>query len=121
MFLSQSNHISETYQNKTIVHLHVFVETVHAGDPGPDARYQLRLGGQHHLVQLPLPLSPGPVLSLVTTSSHSAPIGHNNVTHPWPGAGDVAGVAVILAPRVHQHQLPGPQGGRGGDVVDNLQ
>ena len=35
--------------------------------------------------------------------------------------GDVAGVAVVLTPRVHQHQLPGPHGGRGGDVVDNLQ
>ena len=43
------------------------------------------------------------------------------VTYPGPGPGDVTGVAVILAPSVHQHQLPGPHGGRGGDVVDNLQ
>ena len=55
-------HFLETYLNKTVHYLHVSVETVHAGDPGPDARYQLLLGGQHHLVQLPLPLSPGPVL-----------------------------------------------------------
>ena len=52
--------------------------------------------------------------------SHSAPIGQDD-THPGPGPGDVTGVAVILAPSVHQHQLPGPHGGRGGDVVDNLQ
>ena len=48
-------------------------------------------------------------------------LARGELTTDGPGAGDVAGVAVILAPRVHKHQLPGPQGGRGGDVVDNLQ
>ena len=111
---------SEKYQNKTIFYLHVFVETVHAGDPRPDARYKLLLDVQHHLIQLPLPLSPGPVLWLVRIKSDIAPIGHY-VTHPRPGPSDVAAVAVILAPRIHQHQLPRPHGGCGGDVVNNLQ
>ena len=81
--------------------LHVAVQGVHAAQPGHDPRHQLQLHRQQRLVQLQLGGAP------------AASCG--------PGPRDVAAVAVVLAPRVHQHKVALGHRPRGGDIVDNLQ
>ena len=49
--------------------LHVPVEAVHAGHPGPDARYQLLLGGQHRILYYYTGCS---ITWVVSTTSYSS-------------------------------------------------